>query len=207
MIYYNMNTVVRVCCYFLLSIFSLSWVSAQSKVIDEVVAVVGDNAILHSDIENQYQNALMEGVNHTGDLKCYIFEEQLLSKLLLNQAELDSVEVNENEVVNQVDQRINYFINQIGDKEKLEEYFNKTLLQIKREQMEMVRSQMLTQTMKRQITGNIKVTPAEIRNYYKSIPEDSLPMIPTQLEVQKIVIYPEIEQTEIDNVKKRNNFV
>ncbi len=176
---------------------------AQDNVIDEVIAVVGDNAILKSDIEHQYEQALVEGVNYTGDLKCHLFEQQLISKLLLNQAKLDSVEVSENEVVNQVDQRINYFISQIGDKEKLEEYFNKSLLQIKRDQMEMVRTQMLTQRMQQEITKGINVTPSDIRAYYRNLPKDSLPMVPTQYELQQIVVYPKIDQKEIDRVKSQ----
>lgn len=174
---------------------------AQNNVIDEVIAVVGDNAILKSDIEQQYQQALVEGVNYSGDLKCHLFEQQLVSKLLLNQAKLDSIEISENDVVNQVDARINYFIQQIGDKEKLEEYFNKSLLQIKRDQMEMVRTQILTQSMQREITKDINITPADIRAYYRNMPSDSLPMIPTQFELQQIVVYPKIEQKEIDRVK------
>nr|WP_321405361.1 peptidylprolyl isomerase [uncultured Carboxylicivirga sp.] len=175
--------------------------AAQNNIIDEVIAVVGDNAILKSDIEHQYEQALMEGVNFPGDLKCNIFEQQLISKLLLNQAKLDSIEVGENQVVNQVDARVNYFINQIGSKEKLEEYFNKSLLQIKRDQMEMVRTQMLTESMKGEITKDIKVTPAEIRAFYRNVDKDSLPMIPTQFELEQIVLYPKIEQKEIDRVK------
>ena len=177
-------------------------VYAQKNLIDEVVAVVGDNAILRSDIEYQYEQALMEGVtNHTGDMKCHIFEQILVQKLMLNQAKLDSITVSENEVVNQVDSRMNYFIQRIGDKEKLEEYFNKSMLQIKRDQMDMVRTQMMTQQMQREITKNIKVTPSQIRAYYRNLPEDSLPMVPTQYEMQQIVIYPKVEMEEIERVK------
>lgn len=177
-------------------------VFAQKNLIDEVVAVVGDNAILRSDIEYQYEQALMEGVaNHRGDMKCHIFEQILIQKLMLNQAKLDSITVSENEVVNQVDSRMNYFIQRIGDKEKLEEYFNKSMLQIKRDQMEMVRTQMMTQQMQREITKNIKVTPSQIRSYYRNMPEDSLPMVATQYEMQQIVVYPKVEQEEIERVK------
>lgn len=186
-----------------LLISSIATTKAQNNVIDEVIAVVGDNAVLLSDIEHQYEQALMEGVQYAGDLKCNIFEQQLISKLLLNQAKLDSIEINENQVVNQVDTRINYFISQIGSKEKLEEYFNKSLLQIKRDQMEMVRTQMLTQSMQGEITKDLKVTPSEIRGFYRDTPKDSLPMIPTQYELQQIVLYPKVEQKEIDRVKKQ----
>jgi len=186
---------------FSLLISSLTVLKAQNNIIDEVIAVVGDNAILLSDIEHQYEQALMEGAQFAGDLKCNIFEQQLISKLLLNQAKLDSIEVGENQVVNQVDSRINYFISQIGSKEKLEEYFNKSLIQIKRDQMEMVRTQMLTQSMQGEITKDINVTPSEIRAFYRGMDKDSLPMIPTQFELQQIVLNPKVEQKEIDRVK------
>ncbi|MBS2211129.1 peptidylprolyl isomerase [Carboxylicivirga mesophila] len=196
-----MKKFIKISTFILSIFFSFQTLQAQTNVIDEVIAVVGDNAILKSDIEHQYEQALVEGANYAGDLKCHLFEQALISKLLLNQAKLDSIEVGENEVVNQVDQRINYFIQQIGDKEKLEEYFNKSLLQIKRDQMEMVRTQMLTQRMQQEITKDIKVTPADIRGYYRNLPKDSLPMVPTQFELQQIVLHPKVDQKEIDRVK------
>ena len=174
---------------------------AQDNIIDEVIAVVGDNAILKSEVEQQYQQALSEGVTYPGDIKCHIFEQSLIQSLMLNQADLDSVEVSQNEVVNQVDARMNYMIQQIGDKKKLEEYFNKSMIQIKREMMETVRKQMLAQRMQSEITKNISVTPSEIRTFFRSLPEDSLPMVPTQYELNQIVIYPKVEQEEIDRVK------
>ncbi|TRX62514.1 peptidylprolyl isomerase [Carboxylicivirga sp. M1479] len=196
-----MKKFIKISTLLLALTISYQVVEAQTNVIDEVIAVVGDNAILKSDIEHQYEQALVEGANYAGDLKCHLFEQALISKLLLNQAELDSVEVGENEVVNQVDQRVNYFISQIGDKEKLEEYFNKSLLQIKRDQMEMVRTQMLTQRMQQEITKDINVTPADIRGYYRNLPKDSLPMVPTQYELQEIVLHPKVDQEEVDRVK------
>ncbi len=177
------------------------FVAAQSTVVDEVIAIVGDKAILRSDVEHQYQQAIMDGTSFKGDAKCKIFEEQLIQKLLLNQAVLDSVEVSENEVVTEVDRRMNYFIQQIGDQKKLEEYFNKSMIQIKREQMDVVRNQMLTQRMQGTITKDIKTLPSEIRLFYRTVNQDSLPMVGTQYEVQQISIYPTVEQKEIDRVK------
>jgi len=181
-------------------LFSLN-IYSQDNIIDEVIAVVGDNAILKSEIEQQYQQALSEGITFSGDIKCHIFEQALIQSLMLNQADLDSIEVSQNEVVNQVDARMNYIIQQIGDKKKLEEYFNKSLIQFKREMMETVKKQMLAQKMQAEITKNITVTPSEIRSFYKSLPEDSLPNVPTQYEINEIVIYPKVEQSEIDRVK------
>ena len=186
----------------LLFVFSFQ-VFSQDNMIDGVIAVVGDNAILKSEIEQQYQQALSEGITYPGDIKCHIFEQALIQSLMLNQADLDSVEVSQNEIVKQVDARTNYMIQQIGDKEKLEEYFKKSIIEIKREMMETVRRQMLAQRVQADITKDIKVTPSEIRSYYKKLPEDSLPMVPTQYELNQIVIYPKVEQSEIDRVKNQ----
>ena len=104
--------------------------SAQKMLIDDVIATVGDDAILRSDIEYQYEQALIDGANYSGDMKCHIFEQCLIQKLMINQAKIDSVMVSDNDVVSQVDSRINYFMQQVGGQEKLEEYFNKPLTQI-----------------------------------------------------------------------------
>ncbi len=178
-------------------------VVCQKNVIDEVIAVVGDNAILKSDIEYQYQQAVMQGVSAKGNLKCRLFEQQLIQKLMLNQAVLDSVEVSENSVINEVDRRMNEFINRAGGREKLEEWFNKSVLQIKKEQMKVVREQMMTESMQRSITENIEPTPSQVRAYYRKTNTDSLPMVPVQFEIQKIAVYPKIEQKEIDRVKAK----
>ncbi len=176
---------------------------SQKNVIDEVIAVVGDNVILKSDIEYQYQQAVMQGMSARGNLKCMLFEQQLIQKLLLDQAILDSVEISENNVINEVDRRMNEFINRAGGKEKLEEWFNKSVIQIKKEQMKMVRERMLTESMKSTITENIEPTPSQVRAYYRKTPQDSLPMVPVQYEIQKISVYPKIEQKEIDRIKAK----
>lgn len=176
---------------------------SQKNIVDEVIAVVGDNAILMSDVEYQYQQAVMQGMSAKGDLKCKLFEQQLIQKLMLNQAVLDSVEVSENNVISEVDRRMNEFINRAGGREKLEEWFNKSVLQIKREQMTVVRDQMLTESMQRTITEKIEPTPSQVRAYYRKTSQDSLPMVPVQYEIQKIAVYPQIDQIEIDRVKAR----
>lgn len=177
--------------------------SAQKVLIDDVIATVGDDAILRSDIEYQYEQALIDGANYSGDMKCHIFEQCLIQKLMINQAKIDSVMVSDNDVVSQVDSRINYFMQQVGGQEKLEEYFNKPLTQIKRDQMEIVRTQMITQKMQGEITKDIKITPSEIRNYFSQMSEDSIPFISAQYEILQIVLFPAVEQEEIDRIKGR----
>ncbi len=176
---------------------------SQTRIIDEVIAVVGDNPVLRSDIEYQYQQAMMQGHSFAGDLKCHIFEEQLLQNLLLEQAKIDSIEVNENMVIMAVDRQINEFINRAGSKEKLEEWLNKPLHQIKSEQRTIMRNQSLTQEMQANITADVKVTPAQVRNYYKRISEDSLPIVQSQYEFQQIRIDPKIDVEEVEKVKSR----
>jgi len=175
----------------------------QSSTIDEVIAVVGDNPVLRSDVEYQYQQAMMQGNSFQGDLKCHIFEQMLLENLLLEQAKIDSIEVSENMVIMTVDRQINEFINRAGSKEKLEEWLNKPIHQIKAEQRTIVRNQMLTQQMQGSISSEVKVTPAEVRAYYRRSSKDSLPMVPIQFEIQQITINPTIDIDEIENVKSR----
>lgn len=175
----------------------------RTKLIDEVVASVGDDAVLSSDIEYQYGQAMIEGVNFNGDMKCHILEQLLVQKLMLNQAKIDSVEVKDSEVMQQVDARINYFTQQVGGQDKLEEYFKKPILQIRRDQKEAVRMQMITQKMQSSITKDVKVTPSDIRKYYSRLSDDSIPFVPAEYEIQQIVVYPEIEQAEIDRIKER----
>ena len=153
-------------------------------IIDEVIWVVGDEAILRSEVEEERLRAQYEGQPINGDPYCVIPEQLAVQKLFLHQAILDSVEANESSVSHQVDMRLNYYINQIGSKEKMEEYFRKTSSEIREEMMTSVRNQMIIQQMQQKLTADIKPTPADIRRYYNSLPLDSLPMMPAQVEVQ-----------------------
>lgn len=187
----------------IVTIFSSQIVTSQKVLVDDVVAIVGDDAIFRSDIEYQYEQSLMDDVKYGGDIKEYIFEQLLVQKLMVNQAKIDSIMVSETDVANQVDSRLNYFMQQVGGQEKLEEYKNMPLSKIKLEQMEMVRDQLITQKMQNEITKNIKITPAEIRNYYNSMPSDSIPYVPAKYELMQIVLYPNVDQTEIDRIKSK----
>ncbi len=178
-------------------------VFGQKNVIDQVISVVGDEPVLRSDIEFQHQQALMQGADFAGDMKCQILEQMMIQNLLLEQAKIDSVEVSENQVLTTVDRQISDFINRAGSREKLEEWLNKSILKIKEEQRELVRNQMLTQQMRQQITKDINITPMMIRRFFRETPKDSLPQISAQYEYQKIAINPKISKEEIDRVKAR----
>ncbi|MBO7458135.1 MAG: peptidylprolyl isomerase [Paludibacteraceae bacterium] len=177
-------------------------VKAQG-VIDEVIWVVGDEAILRSEVEEERLRAQYEGTPIPGDPYCVIPEQLAVQKLFLHQAIIDSVEANESSVSHQVDMRMNYYINQIGSKEKMEEYFRKTSSEIREEMMTAVRNQMIIQQMQQKLTADIKPTPAEIRRYYNSLPMDSIPLMPAQVEVQILSFEPPVPAEETERVKQK----
>ena len=171
---------------------------AQKNVIDEVVWVVGDEAILRSDIERR---RLDYGSQIKGNPYCVIPEQLALQKLFLHQAIIDSIEVTDADVNQYVEQDINEKILMAGSKEKLEEYMRMSLPQIREELFDQYKNDLTARRMREHLTEDIKVTPAEVRRYFKDIPEDSLPLIPTQVEVQLLVLQPRIPQKEIDRIK------
>ena len=186
----------------IISLFICLAVHAQG-VIDEVIWVVGDEAILRSEVEEERLRAQYEGQQIPGDPYCVIPEQIAVQKLFLHQAELDSIEANESSVSHQVDMRLNYYISQIGSKEKLEEYFRKPSSEIREEMMVSVRNQMIIQQMQQKLTSNIKPTPADIRRYYNSLPMDSIPMMPAQVEVQILSFEPPVPVEETERIKQR----
>jgi len=185
----------------ILLIISTLHLQAGDGIIDEVIWVVGDEAILRSEVEEERLRAQYEGQQITGDPYCIIPEQIAIQKLFLHQAELDSIVVSESMVSHQVDMRINYFMSQIGSKEKMEEYFRKTTSEMREELMVSVRNQMTIQQMQQKLVENIKMTPAEIKHFFDSIPSDSLPTIPARVEVQIITLEPPVPQEEIDRIK------
>lgn len=176
---------------------------AQENVIDEIIWVVGDDAVLRSDVEAQRLDMQVSGQRINGDPYCMIPEQMAIQKLFLNQAKIDSIDVSENQVIQEADRWVNYVINQLGSKEKTEEYFNKKLSQLKDERKDLIREQQIVEQMKRHLIGDIKLTPADVRKYYNQLSQDSLPMIPTTVEVQIITVEPKVSFEEIDAIKAR----
>ncbi len=176
---------------------------AADNVIDQVIWVVGDEPILLSEVEEERLRAQYEGQQIQGDPYCVIPEQMAIQKLYLHQAELDSVEANESTVSHQVDMRINYYISQIGSREKMEEYFRKSQAEIREELMTAVRNQMIIQQLQAKLTSHIKPTPAEIRRYYNSLPQDSIPVVAAHVEVQILTMEPPIPREETDRIKAR----
>lgn len=168
----------------------------QGETIDKIVAIVGNNKILYSEVESQYWQLVMQGSPQSDELRCSIFEELLLQKLLLNQAQIDSITVSESQVEGELDRRIRYFIYQLGSKEKLEEFYGKSVLEIKEEFRDLIRDQILIQTMQGKITENVKVTPAEVRRYFMGLHPDSIPLIESTYEIGQLVIVPQVSDEE-----------
>ena len=173
----------------------------KRSIADQVVWMVGDEPILLSDIEYQKLILRSEGQGIEGDLDCIIPERIAIQKLFLNQAKIDSIEANETQVNRMVEMWIQNAISQLGSKEKLEEYFNKKISQIREEQAVQMRNEEIVRTMQQKIAQGIQVSPSEISTFYKSIPKDSLPFIPKTVEVEIIALQPQIPLTEIDRVK------
>ena len=178
-------------------------VLAQDNIIDEVIWIVGEEAILRSEVEEERLRAQYEGTPIPGDPYCVIPEQLAIQKLFLHQAELDSIEVNESSVSSQVDMRMNYYISQIGSKEKMEEYFRKTSSEIREEMMTSVRNQMIIQQIQSKLTEDIQPTPAEVRRYYNALSADSLPMVPAQVEVQILSFEPPVPVEETERIKSQ----
>jgi len=184
--------------------FFIVLTKAQDKVvIDQIVAIVGRQVVLQSDIESQALQMRAQGYYTSGDLKCEVLEEMLYSKLLVNQAILDSVEVSDDEVRSEMERRLNYFINQIGSEAKLEEYYKKSISEIKEDFSDVIKEQLLAQRMQQKVTADLKVTPDEVRRFYKNIPKDSLPIVNTEFELEQISVNPKIKEAEILRVKNQ----
>ncbi len=188
----------------LLSVFAVK-TSAQTEnnIIDEVIWVVGDESILRSEVEEQRLRAQYEGTPIPGDPYCAIPEQMAIQKLYLHQAVLDSIVPNESSVNTQVENRLNYFIAQIGSKEKMEEYFRKNSTDLREELREMIRDQQIIQQMQQKLIGDIKSTPAELRRFFNQLPVDSIPTVPAEVELQVVSFEPPVPIEETNRIKER----
>jgi peptidyl-prolyl cis-trans isomerase SurA len=182
---------------------ALAAIAANNNIVEEVAWMVGDQPIYKSEIEEAYQQALYEKTSINGDPYCVIPEQLAVEKLFLHQADIDTVEVQETMVTQAVEQRINYLIANLGSKEKVEEYFRKPLPEFRQQMAESMRNQYRIQTVQQNISKDLKVTPSDVRKYFTSLPEDSIPYIPLQVEAEIISVNPKIPQQEIDDVKAR----
>ncbi|MCB2195094.1 MAG: peptidylprolyl isomerase [Bacteroidetes bacterium] len=176
---------------FLLFVFTVNVANSQNEeMIDRVVAIVGDKIILQSDIENQVLQYLSQGYPISSNMECEVLMQLLTQKLLLTQAELDSIEVSAGRVESELERRLMYFVRQVGSEKKLEEFYNKSMLEIKEDFRPLIEEQMKTQMMQSSLMTGIDASPKAVEKFYKDMPEDSIPMINTQYEINQILVYP-----------------
>lgn len=175
----------------------------KQNVVDEVAWVVGDEAIFLSDIETLYASMKQEGTPVEGDPYCVLPEQIAVEKLYMHQAKLDTIEAPESQVMASVDRRINFFIDNLGSKERVEEYFHKPMASLRNQLLDMVRTDYIISQVQASLTKNLKITPSDVRKYYSTLPADSIPYVPQQVEVQIIEVFPTIPQQEIDDIKAR----
>lgn len=181
-------------------------VFAQGKVINEVVAVIGNKIVMTSDIEERVAQMVLEGSGKDDkDTRCEVYEENIYQKMLVYRATVDSIEVSDEQVEGELERRINYFIRQFPSQEAMEEYLGKTITEIKKEFRSAIEEQLLVQQMQEKVSGSVKVTPGEVRAFYATIPEDSLPYIPSEIEYAQIVIKPRITEDEKRIVRDKLN--
>lgn len=179
-------------------------VFAQDKIVDQIVAVVGSNIIMKSDIEEMYMNNQAQGVTTDGDMKCEILEDFLVEKLLLAEAELDTnITVTDSQINQQLDQRMQYFIKNLGSEKAVEAYFKKPIIEIKASLQEVIKNQLLTNQMQGKITGEATITPAEVRYKVRNSNPNDLPMVEPQVEYAQISVFPPISIEEENRIKAR----
>ena len=175
---------------------------AQDKIVDQIVAVIGSNIILKSDIENYALQSQAQGITTDGDMKCEILEQQLEDKLLVAEAELDTnITVTDNQINQQLDARIDYFQHNLGSEKAVEEYFKKPIVQLKAELQEVIRNEILSSQMRQKLIENIKATPSEVRYYYRNLPDDEKPQVNTQYEYAQILAIPKVSEKEENRIK------
>ena len=189
--------------FFIALVFPVPLQAQERVVIDQVIAVVGNSAVLESDVVNQRRELEAQGMQFGSDPMCAILDDVLYQKLLYNHAKLDSIEVSEDQVEQVLDRRLRFFIQQIGSRERLEAYYGKSIDELKEEFRDIVREQELSQRMEAKITENVQVTPSEVRRFFNNLHPDSIPMVESEMVMAKLVKMPPVRNEEIDLVKTR----
>jgi peptidyl-prolyl cis-trans isomerase SurA len=194
----------------LFSVAAMAQTQAKKVVADKIAAIVGDRIILQSDIKNSIADIARQGGTVPDNAECMLMEQAVVSKVLMLQAEKDSLPVTDEEVEAELDQKIRYYVNQLGSVGALEDMAGKTVYQIKDDARESVREQKLASAMQQKIVGSVRITPNEVKAFFDKIPKDSLPFYESELEVGQIAVFPkasrELEQYimgEMNNYKKQ----
>ncbi|MCL2416759.1 MAG: peptidylprolyl isomerase [Bacteroidales bacterium] len=188
----------------LLSLFFCTAIFAQDRImIDQVVAVVGNRIVKHSDVETQLNHMRMQGETVTDYSYCQVLEQLMIDRLFQHQADLDSIIIPESLIEEELDRRIRFFIQQIGSRERLEEFYGKPIIAIKEEFRDMITAQMVSREMAATITRDVRVTPSEVRQFFENMHVDSIPLIPAQFEIYQIIRTPAISRQQTDEVRDR----
>lgn len=175
---------------------------AQDKIIDQIVAIIGSNIILKSDIEAAAHQSQLNGITTDGDMKCEILEQLMVEKLLVAEAELDTnITVTDNEINQQLDAQIEFYKQRLVTEKAVEEYFNKPIVKIKAELQDNIRNNILSSQMRSKLIENIKATPSEVRYYYRNLPDDEKKKVNTQYEYAQIMAIPIVSEAEETRIK------
>lgn len=197
------NIILIATAFIATAIAAIAQTPGKTNAIDEVVWVVGDEPIFRSDVEAQYNELKLEGGTLPANPYCVIPERLAVEKLYLHQAKVDTIEPNVGTINATVDRRINYFISGLGSKERVEQYFRKSLPELREQLQDVIRTQFIIQQIQGTITKNFKPTPSSVKKYFSSLPADSIPYVPLQVEAQVIMFYPVVPAQEIEDVKAR----
>ena len=191
--------------YFLIIIFSYSFkgISQESKgvVVDEIIGRIDDYIVLRSELESTYLDILSRGERISGNTKCGVLKDLITNKLLVAKAEIDSILVEDNQVDQELNSRMALIINQVGSEDEIEKYYNKTIAEFKKELFDDIKEQLIVTKMRREILADIAVSPEEVKDFYESVPIDSLPYFSTQVKVSQIVKVPEVGKLQKDKVR------
>ena len=193
---------------FFLNIILLISFASYSQSIDKIQAIIGSEILLTSDIENQYNQILSQGVIETENIRCDIIEELLLQNFLVHHAKIDStIEINQDEIDSEINNRISYFEKQLGSLAKVESFFNRSIESMEEELLYIVKDQFYTQKKQSKIISDVKITPNEVKEFYNQLESEDIPLVPTKLELSQLVISPVLSEEKQQSIKdKLNNF-
>ena len=177
----------------------------NAQEIDKIIAIIGDEIVLRSEVENQYLQYISQGVTSNEELRCEILEDLMTQKLLIFSCKQDSISVTKEEIEQEVETRVNYYVDQIGSIEKVEQYFEKDIYQIKKVLSELVEDQFLIQRMQSSITKDVKITPFDVNEFYEKMDKSELPLIEDRYKLSQIIVKPKMSEDQINKLADRLN--
>ena len=191
--------------FFLILIITTCSMIISAQEIDKIIAIIGDEIVLRSEVENQYLQYISQGVTSNEELRCEILEDLMTQKLLIFSCKQDSISVTKEEIEQEVETRVNYYVDQIGSIEKVEQYFEKDIYQIKKVLSELVEDQFLIQRMQSSITKDVKITPFDVNEFYEKMDKSELPLIEDRYKLSQIIVKPKMSEDQINKLTDRLN--